>query len=98
MKPVLIMAFVLGLLVTGFSWVISGVPSGLFFIGFSLILESYLLLLIFLYKNKINVYSRGGLIKYVNNPWLYRFYFFILVIPWVILNIILLSKYLAFSH
>ena len=95
MKIIALPIFLLGLLTMMLSWFWAGAPTHLFLFGLFLLLASYLLLLIALYWKKIDVYARGGIIKFREHPWGYRFYFALLFITWLIPNIILLSHVLV---
>jgi hypothetical protein len=63
------------------------------YLGFFVVLADYLLLLIFLYGKKVNVYARGGVIKFSEKPWGYRFYFFLLFLFWLVPSIGLMEKF-----
>jgi hypothetical protein len=95
MKLLILFAFFSGLVAFALSWLWHGAPIHMFEAGLFLLLASYLFLLIALYRKKVNVYSRGGVVIFSDTPWAYRFYFFLLFLFWLIPNIILLSKVAA---
>src|SRR5579859_6849902 len=84
--------FLVGTLIIVASWLWSSGPHGLFPAGMLVILFSYLLTLIRLYWIKIDVYSRGGWIRFCEKPWSYRFYFAILGWFWFVPSMLFLSK------
>jgi len=95
-KFTVLIVFCFGAAISILSWMFYGVSGRLFLIGLFFLFISYIIFIIYLYVNKVNVHSRGGFINFKNSPLAYRFYFIILVIPWIIANIIILSKYLSY--
>jgi hypothetical protein len=87
--------FLLGVLVVAASWLWSTGRRGLLQAGMLIIFFSYLLTLIRLYWVKVDVYSRGGWIRFRENPWSYRLYFTILGWFWLIPTILFLSSLLV---
>ncbi|KVD85179.1 hypothetical protein WS62_19800 [Burkholderia sp. ABCPW 14] len=92
MKIVIILIFFAGLSMLIFSGVWGESSPRMLYFGFLVVLAAYLLLLIFLYGKKVNVYARGGVIKFSEKPWGYRFYFFLLFLFWLVPSIGLVEK------
>lgn len=95
MKVIVLVTFLLGLLTVLLSLFWHGAPAHLFHAGLFLVLTAYLLLLIALYWRKVNVYARGGVIEFREQPWGYRLYFLLLFVCWLIPNMVLLSYVLG---
>ena len=69
-----------GIVTLAFSWSLLGATSLPFKIGLTSILLCVQVLLASLYKRKVDVYSRGGVLKFSDHPWSYRFYFLIIYV------------------
>jgi hypothetical protein len=69
-----------GIATIGISWPLLGATSLAFKIGLTSILLAIQVLLASLYRRKVDVYSRGGILKYTDQPWGYRFYFLLIYV------------------
>lgn len=69
-----------GVTTLGISWPLLGAKSLAFKIGLTSILLAIQVLLSSLYRRKVDVYSRGGILKFADRPWGYRFYFLIIYV------------------
>jgi hypothetical protein len=69
-----------GVAAMGISWPLLGATSLVFKIGLTSILLALQVLLASLYRRKVDVYSRGGILKFTDHPWGYRFYFLLIYV------------------
>jgi hypothetical protein len=91
-RYVIVLIFFVGLSILISFRFFGGAPPHMLYLGFLVVLADYLLLLIFLYRKKVNVYARGGVIRFSEKPWGYRFYFFLLFLFWLVPSIGLMEK------
>lgn len=85
-----------GVILTLIVWMMGDAPGHLFFSGLFLALISYLLFVVTLYVKKSDVLSRGGWISFRQKPWSYRVYFLIILFPWFILTMLILSELMEY--
>jgi len=64
----------------------------LLYLGVLAVLAAYLAFLVFLYRKKVDVYARGGIIRFSESPWGYRFYFFLLLLFWLVPSIGMIER------
>jgi hypothetical protein len=79
--------FALSLIFSGLSWWVGST-------GLIVLLLSYILFLGGMYVAKLRVFSRSGWVYFRLNPWRYRFYFLILILPWII-SVLMVLDYFA---
>ena len=96
MRKIFIYGLLVGVIVTLSAWVMGGLPNRLFFSGFFISLASYLCFVVTLYVKKIDVLSRGGWIKFEQQPWSYRSYFLVILFPWFILTMLVMSAFMEY--
>jgi hypothetical protein len=78
-----------GVFTSGLSWLMLGDKSLPFKVGPTLLLVAALVLLTSMYSRKVDVLSRGGIVKFNETPWSYRLYYSTLYVPTFILFMVI---------
>jgi hypothetical protein len=79
-KIVIYVFLLIGIGTICISWPLLGAISLAFKLGLTSLLLAVQVLLASLYRRKVGVYSRGGILEFADNPWGYRFYFLIIYV------------------
>lgn len=91
-KMTILGLLVIGVALSALSLMSFGASSVLLRAGLTLLLAAALVLLASLYHRKVNVYARGGVLKFGESPWGYRVYFATLWTPALIALVVIWAR------